>query len=166
MQQIQQTELETQAETIESEQEEEKAQTRRKPKGFTFVELLVIMIILTLIVGFVGVQFLGEAQKAKRQASVIQIKNLESALTLYRLHNSRYPTSDQGLQALLTKPDLGLVPKGWQGPYLQGNNLPKDGWQGDFVYQSDGQDYTIFSLGADGVEGGSDLDADISSKEL
>ena len=59
-----------------------------------------------------------------------------------------------------------MIPEQWQGPYINGNSVPKDGWKHDFVYISDGRDYTIISLGADGQEGGSDLDADISSKDL
>ena len=130
------------------------------------MEVLVVMIILALIAGIVGTQLLGEAEKAKVEATRIQIKNLESAMSLYRLHNSSYPTTEQGLASLMAKPELGNIPKNWQGPYLQANSLPKDGWKNDFVYVSDGRDYTIISLGGDGQEGGSDIDADISSKEL
>ncbi|HKI98337.1 MAG TPA: type II secretion system major pseudopilin GspG [bacterium] len=139
---------------------------RGRPQGFTFIEVLVVLIILALIAGIVGTQLLGEAEKAKADATRIQIKSLESALSLYRLHNSTYPTTEQGLAALLTKPEVGTIPEQWQGPYITGNNVPKDGWKHDFIYISDGHDYTIISLGADGKEGGTDLDADISSKNL
>jgi general secretion pathway protein G len=137
-----------------------------RPQGFTFIEVLVVLIILALIAGIVGTQLLGEAEKAKAEATRIQIKSLESALSLYRLHNSSYPTTEQGLAALLTKPEVGAIPEQWQGPYITGNNVPKDGWKHDFVYVSDGHDFTIISLGADGQEGGTGLDADISSKNL
>ena len=139
---------------------------RHRPQGFTFIEVLVVMIILALIAGIVGTQLLGEAEKAKAEATRIQIKSLESALSLYRLHNSTYPTSEQGLDALLNQPDVGTIPKNWSGPYITANNVPEDGWGNDFVYISDGRDYTIISLGADGQEGGSGLDADISNKDL
>lgn len=139
---------------------------RRRPRGFTFIEVLVVLIILALIAGIVGTQLLGEAERAKVDATRIQIRSLESALSLYRLHNSRYPTSEQGLEALLRQPEVGNIPNNWQGPYITSNSVPRDGWKNPFVYISDGQDYTIISLGADGEEGGSDLDADISSKEL
>ena len=150
---------------------ERRRTTRRKrvatrPQGFTFIEVLVVLIILTLIAGFVGTQLIGQAEKARADSTRIQIRSLDSALSLYRLHNSGYPTTEQGLRALMAKPDLGAVPQNWQGPYLRGNNLPKDGWDRDFIYISDGRDFTIISLGADGVEGGSDLNADISSKNL
>jgi general secretion pathway protein G len=137
-----------------------------RPRGFTFIEVLVVMIILALIAGIVGTQLLGQAEKAKADATRIQIQSLESALSLYRLHNSGYPTTEQGLAALLKKPDVGTIPEQWQGPYVTGNNVPKDGWKHDFIYVSDGRDFTIISLGADGQEGGSGLDSDISSKDL
>lgn len=139
---------------------------RRAPRGFTFIEVLVVMIILALIAGIVGTQLLGEAEKAKADATRIQMRSLDSALSLYRLHNSMYPTTEQGLEALLRRPEVGNVPDQWQGPYLNANRVPQDGWKNDFIYVSDGRDFTIVSLGADGREGGSDLDADISSKDL
>jgi general secretion pathway protein G len=139
---------------------------RRRPQGFTFIEVLVVLIILALIAGIVGTQLLGQAEKAKADATRVQIHALESALSLYRLHNNGYPTTEQGLQALMTKPEVGTIPENWQGPYLTGNNVPKDGWKHDFLYISDGHDFTIISLGADGQEGGTGLDADISSKNL
>ena len=138
----------------------------RRATGFTFIEVLVVLIILALIAGIVGTQLLGEAEKAKVDSTKIQIKSLESAMNLYRLHNSGYPTTEQGLAALLKKPELGVIPTNWQGPYLNANKIPDDGWRRPFVYVSDGRDYTIISLGANGQEGGSDLDADISSKDL
>jgi general secretion pathway protein G len=142
------------------------SRARRRPQGFTFIEVLVVLIILALIAGIVGTQLLGEAEKAKAEATRIQIHALESALSLYRLHNSAYPSTEQGLQALLRKPEVGTIPDQWQGPYVTGNNVPRDGWKHDFIYISDGRDLTIISLGADGQEGGTDLDADISSKSL
>ncbi len=140
--------------------------TPRRPGGFTFIEVLVVMIILALIAGIVGTQLLGEAEKAKADATRIQMRSLDAALSLYRLHNSTYPTTEQGLGALIRRPDIGNIPQQWQGPYLKSNNVPRDGWKNEFVYISDGRDFTIISLGADGQEGGSDLDSDISSKEL
>ena len=142
---------------------------RRKgfcPKGITFIEVLVVMVILALIAGIVGTQLLGEAEKAKKDATKIQIRSLEAALSLYRLHNSIYPSTEQGLRALLHKPELGNIPEQWQGPYIRANRLPQDGWKNDFVYISDGSDFTIISHGADRVEGGAELNADISSKNL
>ncbi|HUJ73416.1 MAG TPA: type II secretion system major pseudopilin GspG, partial [bacterium] len=100
--------------------------------GFTFIEVLVVMIILALIAGIVGAQLLGEAERAKVNTTKIQIKALMSALDLYRLHNSSYPTTEQGLDALLHQPQVGTVPQSWSGPYLTSNNMPTDGWKRPF----------------------------------
>jgi general secretion pathway protein G len=113
------------------------------------------------------VYLFDSAEKAKVDATTTQIRGLETALDLYRLHNSRYPTSEQGLKALLDKPEVGMIPKNWNGPYLRGNNLPEDSWDTPFRYVSvNGKNYEIISLGADGVDGGTDLDADINSSDL
>ena len=144
-----------------------KQKEKRKPlPGFSFIEILVVMIILALIAGIVGTQLLGEAEKAKADSTKIQMKSLEAALDLYRLHNSSYPTSEQGLESLIRKPELGRVPNSWQGPYLNANKVPTDGWKNPYVYLSDGRAYEIKSLGADGAEGGAELDADISNRDL
>lgn len=144
-----------------------KKNLRKPTRGFSFIEVLVVIIILGLLSGIVGVYLFDSAEQAKADATKTQIKGLETALDLYRLHNSRYPSSEQGLKALLSKPEVGLIPDSWNGPYLRGKNLPKDGWDNDFRYVTqNGKDYEIISMGADGVEGGSDLDEDISSNDL
>jgi general secretion pathway protein G len=138
----------------------------RRVPGFTFIEVLVVLVILALIAGIVGTQLLGEAETAKVDATKIQIRALQSALDLYRLHNSNYPTTEQGLAALMRKPEVGTIPENWRGPYLSANSLPTDGWKHAFVFISDGRTFTITSLGADGAEGGTELNADISSNSL
>lgn len=138
-----------------------------RPRGFSFIEVMVVIIILGLLSSIVGVYLFDSAEKAKADATKTQIRGLETALDLYRLHNSRYPSSEQGLKALLEKPEVGLIPKNWNGPYLRGNNLPEDGWDSPFRYISEnGNEFEIISLGADGIDGGVDLDADISSSDL
>jgi len=135
--------------------------------GFSFIEVMVVIIILGLLSSIVGVYLFDSAEKAKADATKTQIKGLETALDLYRLHNSRYPSTEQGLKALLTKPEVGVLPKNWNGPYLRGKNLPEDGWGSPYRYLSgNGNNYEIISLGADGIDGGTDLDADINSKDL
>ena len=139
----------------------------RRLRGFSFIEVMVVMIILGLITYIVGVNLFDSAEKAKADATKTQIRGLETALDLYRLHNSRYPSSEQGLKALLERPEVGLIPKNWNGPYLRGNNLPEDGWDSPFRYISEnGNEFEIISLGADAIDGGVDLDADISSSDL
>ena len=141
--------------------------SKKHSRGFSFIEVMVVIIILALISGFVGVSLLESLEKSKIDSTKTQISGLESALDLYRLHNSRYPTSEQGLKALLEKPEVGIIPKNWNGPYLRGNNLPQDGWGSPFRYVSvNGKNYEIISLGSDGVDGGTDLDADINSSDL
>ena len=128
---------------------------------------MVVIIILGLLSSIVGVYLFDSAEKAKVDATKTQIKGLETALDLYRLHNSRYPSTEQGLKALLEKPEIGIIPKNWNGPYLRGKNLPQDGWGSPYRYLSvDGKNYEVISLGADGIDGGTDLDADINSRDL
>ena len=139
----------------------------KRLRGFSFIEVMVVIIILGLLSSVVGVYLFDSAEKAKADATKTQIRGLETALDLYRLHNSRYPSSEQGLNALLERPEVGLIPKNWNGPYLRGNKLPEDGWESPFGYISEnGNDYEIISLGADGIDGGVDLDADIISSDL
>ena len=140
---------------------------RKRLRGFSFIEVMVVIIILGLLSSIVGVYLFDSAEKAKADATKTQIKGLETALDLYRLHNSRYPSAEQGLKALLEKPEVGVIPKNWNGPYLRGNNLPEDGWGSPYRYRSvNGKNYEIISLGADATDGGTDLDADINSSEL
>ena len=135
--------------------------------GFSFIEVMVVIIILGLLSSIVGVYLFDSAEKAKADATKTQIRGLETALDLYRLHNSRYPSTEQGLKALLERPEVGMIPKNWNGPYLRGNNLPEDGWDSPFRYISkNGNEFEIISLGADRIDGGLDLDADISSSDL
>ena len=141
--------------------------SKKHSRGFSFIEVMVVIIILGLLSSIVGVYLFDSAEKAKVDATKTQIRGLETALDLYRLHNSRYPTSEQGLKALLDKPEVGMIPKNWNGPYLRGNNLPEDSWDSPFRYVSvNGKNYEIISLGADGVDGGTDLDEDINSSNL
>ena len=145
----------------------ESKKNARRLRGFSFIEVMVVIIILGLLSSIVGVYLFDSAEKAKADATKTQIRGLETALDLYRLHNSRYPSSEQGLKALLERPEVGLIPKNWNGPYLRGNNLPEDGWDSPFRYISEnGNEFEIISLGADGIDGDVDLDADISSTNL
>ena len=116
-------------------------------RGFSFIEVMVVIIILGLLSSVVGVYLFDSAEKAKADATKTQIRGLETALDLYRLHNSRYPSSEQGLNALLERPEVGIIPKNWNGPYLRGNKLPEDGWDSPFRYISvNGNDFEIISL--------------------
>ena len=139
----------------------------KKPYGFSFIEVMVVIIILGLLSSIVGVYLFDAADKAKVDATKTQIRGLETALDLYRLHNSKYPSTEQGLNALIKKPETGTIPKNWNGPYLRGKYLPLDGWDNQYKYFSENsKNYEIISLGADGIDGGEDLNADINSTNL
>ncbi len=138
-------------------------------KGFTLIELLVVIMIIGLLAGIVGPRLFGHADEAKQTKARVQIENLSSALKMYKIDNGRFPTSEQGLDALVAQPQSGDVPKKWKkGGYLAKKQVPKDPWGNDYVYLSPGvhDDFDITSYGADGVSGGEDFDRDINSWEI
>jgi len=131
--------------------------------GFTLVELLVVLVILGLLLGIVGPRAIDFLSRAKGDVAKIQIQNLGVALDLYRLDVGTYPSSAQGLAALVRAP--GGVAR-WNGPYLKGEAAPLDPWNRPFVYERPGpggKPYLILSLGADGQRGGSGDDADVGN---
>ena len=129
--------------------------------GFTLIELLIVMVIISLLAAFVAPRFFGQEKKAKQRGAKGQIALLESAVDTYRLDIGRYPTTEQGLEALREKPD-GIDK--WDGPYLR-KELPVDPWGNPYVYESPSEhgDYAIMSYGADGRPGGDGDDMDIVS---
>ncbi len=138
---------------------------RNKKRGFSFIEIMVVIIIIGLLATIVGVNLFPSVDEAKVKTSIANIRSLEASLDLYRLHNSVYPSTEQGLKALKEKPEVGRIPERWNGPYLK-NQLPQDGWERAYTYASDGQNYEIVTFGSDGLEGGTDANADISSNEI
>lgn len=128
-------------------------------RGVTLVELLVVMIIIGLIAALAGQSYFGKLNSARRTSAKNQITELEGALDLFRLDALRYPTTEEGLQALRVKP-AGL--EKWDGPYLK-KDLPMDPWGKAYVYRRPGQhgDFDLLSFGPDGEEGGEDDSADI-----
>jgi len=150
--------------------QEMKMEKRTLRGGFTFMELMVVIVILGILAIIVMPKFFGRIDEARITATQIQIKNLEQALRLFYLDNGFYPETEQGLKALIEKPTVGRVPNKWrEGGYLEKNILPKDAWGNDFIYLSpgsQGEDFEIISLGRDGREGGEGPDADISSSKI
>ncbi len=137
--------------------------------GFTLLELLVVMAILATLTWIVAPRFLGEPEKARRLKAEITIANLETALKTFYLDNGFYPTSDQGLDALVMEPDIEPIPTRWrENGYLEKGKVPQDPWGHDFVYLSPGThgEFDIISYGADGMEGGEGRDTDIESWTL
>ncbi|ERM54558.1 general secretion pathway protein G [Vibrio mimicus CAIM 1883] len=135
----------------------------RKQTGFTLLEVMVVVVILGILASFVVPNLLGNKEKADQQKAVTDIVALENALDMYKLDNSVYPTTDQGLDALVNKPN-NPEPRNYRdGGYIK--RLPKDPWGNDYQYLSPGDKGTIdvFTLGADGQEGGEGPSADIGN---
>jgi general secretion pathway protein G len=135
-------------------------------RGFTLIEIMVVVIILALLATMVAPNIIGRVDDAKISKVRLDLQGLEDALVVYRLDNYRYPTTDQGLQALVEKPSGEDLPNWKQGGYIK--RLPKDPWNRDYYYLSPGQkgDVDIYSLGADGQPGGEGPDADIGTWDL
>jgi len=137
--------------------------------GFTLIELMVVIVILGILVSFIAPRLMGRPDEAKQVKARIQMESLETAIKLYKLDSGMYPTTEQGLQALVEQPQTGTLPKKWRkGGYLEKGKVPKDPWGNEFVYLSPGAqgDYDIISYGADGVPGGEEFDKDINSWEI
>lgn len=132
-----------------------------REKGFSLIELLIVMVILGLLAALVGPRMFGKVDKSKQKAAKTQIALLETSLDMYRLDMGKYPTTDQGLKALRTKPDDTDI---WDGPYIP-KEIPVDPWNHEYIYKCPGDngDYDIISLGADGNIGGEGIDMDIVS---
>ena len=137
--------------------------------GFTLIELMVVIIILGILAGLIIPRVMGRPDEARQAKAKIQIESLESALKLYKLDSGNYPTTEQGLKALVEAPTTGELPKNWrQGCYLEKGKVPKDPWDHDFIYLCPGThgDFDLSSLGKDGEVGGEGVDKDINSWEI
>lgn len=142
----------------------QRALARLKPRsgGFTLIELMVVLVIIGVLAALIVPNVLERAEDAKVTAARTDVNNLMQALKLYRLDNGRYPTSEQGLQALIAKPTSGPIPPNWK-PYL--DKLPNDPWGHPYQYLNPGVkgEIDVMSLGADGQAGGEGNNADIGS---
>lgn len=138
-----------------------------KVSGFTLLEVMVVLAIIGGIMALVASNIIGSADDARVKTTTSQIKLIEGALDMYKLDNYRYPTTEQGLDALINKPEGSPEPKNYRtSGYLKGNSVPTDAWGNEFLYFIDRGQYEIVSLGSDGVEGGTADASDISSREL
>jgi general secretion pathway protein G len=144
--------------------------TKKNQKGFTLIEIMVVIIILGLLAGLVLPKFLGQEEKAKVEVAKTQIRSLESALDAFKLDNGFYPATEQGLEALIKMPEIGRIPIKWrEGGYLKPARIPKDPWGKDYAYISPGsesREYEIISYGADSEPGGTGNNADIESWKI
>ena len=138
-----------------------------KQKGFTLIEIMVVMVILGLLVSVVAPNILGQGEKARLGVAKTQIRNIGNALDIYKLDNFNYPSTEQGLEALVTEPAGSPAAKNWnKDGYLP--SVPVDPWKNEYQYVSPGSEgpYDLYSFGPDGREGGEGEDADISNHDL
>ena len=141
----------------------------RFERGFTLIEIMVVMVILGILAGLIIPRIMGRPEEARRTKAQIQIESIETALKLYKLDNGSYPTTEQGLQALVEPPSVGKLASDWrEGGYLEKGKVPKDPWGNEYVYLSPGihGDFDLVSYGADGETGGEGKDMDINNWEL
>ena len=145
-------------------------QTHRRlgQSGFTLIEIMVVVVILGVLAAIIVPRFLSRPDEAKVTKTKVDMKSLEEALGLFKLDNGFYPSTEQGLKALVEKPEIGRIPEKFQaGGYLK--RVPNDPWGTPFVYLSPGvqsRDFDLISYGADGQPGGENFDADINSWDL
>lgn len=136
-------------------------------RGFTLIEVMVVVVILSILAAIVVPRLTGRTEQARRVRAEVDIKNIEGALELFHIDNGFYPSTEQGIKALVEKPTIGRIPENWkEGGYLK--KLPVDPWKRMYQYLSPGEYgvYDLYSLGADGELGGDMEDADIRSWEL
>ncbi len=139
---------------------------KMQDKGFTLIEVLVVIFILSILAALVAPKIIGRTDDARIAEARLQIKNFETALKLFKLDNGFYPSTEQGLEALITKPTIGRIPPNYrEGGYLEQKKIPLDPWGNPYIYLCPGiqGDYDIISYGADGKEGGEGKDADITN---
>ncbi|WP_035056345.1 type II secretion system major pseudopilin GspG [Desulfuromonas sp. TF] len=139
----------------------------RNDKGFTLIEIMVVVVILGILAGIVVPRLLDRPEEARRTKAATDIRGVEQSLAMYKLDNGFYPTTEQGLQALVTKPETGRIPSRYrEGGYL--NKVPVDPWGNTYVYLSPGihGDVDVISYGSDGQPGGEGSDADVNSWEI
>jgi general secretion pathway protein G len=141
----------------------------RRARGFTLIEIMVVIAILGILAALIVPKIVGRTDDARIAAAKTDIATLMQALKLYRLDNARYPTTEQGLRALIEKPTSEPLPLNWkQGGYLERNSVPKDPWGKEYQYANPGQrgEIDVYSLGADGQPGGEGNNADVGSWQL
>lgn len=136
-------------------------------RGFTLIELIVVMTIITILAGAVAVQVTNRIKHARRARAVMDMETLENALSYYAADNGFYPTTEQGLEALVRKPSTPPVPQNWNGYLENRKTVPKDPWQNEYVYRYPGQlnpdGYDLICYGADGRPGGTGENEDMTN---
>ncbi len=142
--------------------------TTRRDRGFTLIEIMAVVLIMGLLAGIVGTVVIQQIDTARQKTALTQIKQLEAALTFYQMDNGRFPSTEQGLRALVEKPSGSPEPRNYRaGGYLQGGAVPDDPWGSPYQYASPGSHnshaFDIWTLGSDGQVGGEGVDEDIGN---
>jgi len=140
-------------------------------QGFTLLEIMVVVVILSILALYVGPKIMGRPQEARINAAMIQITSIETALKMYKLDNGAYPSTEQGLDALVQAPEVGQLANKWRkGGYMEKSKIPKDPWGNEYIYLSPGtyntDSFDLMSYGPDGEPGGEDENADINNWEI
>lgn len=139
-----------------------------KSQGFTLIEIMVVLIILGILAGLIIPRIMGRPEQARRMKARVQIESIETALKLYKLDNGTYPTTEQGLKALVEPPEVGKLARSWrEGGYLEKGKVPLDPWKNEYIYLSPGihDDFDLISYGPDGQPGGDGEDRDVNNWE-
>jgi general secretion pathway protein G len=142
---------------------------RMHNQGFTLIEIMVVLVILGILAGLIVPRIIGRPDEARRMKAKIQIQSIETALQLYKLDTGNYPSTEQGLVALVEAPPTGELAKSWrEGGYLEKGAVPKDPWGNDYIYLSPGThgDFDLICYGADGIAGGDGKNGDINNWDL
>lgn len=130
-------------------------------QAFSLMELMIVIIILGLLASLIMPNLVGKGEQAKKQLVCIQMKTISESIKMFKIEQGSYPTTEEGIQALMTNPDSEKYTSYPKGGYLDGENIPKDPWKGNFIYVQSDDGFDLISLGADGKEGGSDENGDI-----
>lgn len=139
---------------------------RGQQKGFSLIEIMVVLVIIGLLASIVGPRVIGQAEDARKKKAIADFANLATALKMYKLDNFIYPSTEQGIEALVTPSDISPTPKNFrQGGYM--DKLPKDPWGNYYLYLSPGENgpFDIYTYGADGIAGGEGESADMGNWE-
>jgi general secretion pathway protein G len=144
-------------------------ETGKREKGFTLIEIMIVVVILGILAWQLAPKLMGKPDEAKQVKAQMDIATFETALKMYKLDNGVYPSTEQGLRALVEAPAVGrLAPKWREGGYLEKGKVPNDPWGNEYIYLSPGvnYDFDLTSYGADGEPGGEGVDRDINNWEL